>query len=107
MGDRIPQQTVCCYTQRAIDTFIAKGERWSNRVRQRAFERHELLAGKLARAVLGGRDGGNTVLLPGKLQHRLIVDPIFTPHAPGAHGRLRGRPQSSLQEREGRLRDAL
>ena len=31
----------------------------------RMFERLERYAGKLARAVLRGRDGGNTVLLPG------------------------------------------
>ena len=36
-----------------------------SRARQRAFERLELLEGKLSRAVLRGRDGGNTVLLPG------------------------------------------
>ena len=43
-----------------------------SRARQRAFERLELLEGKLSRAVLRGRDGGNTVLLPG-LRHESCV----------------------------------
>ena len=37
----------------------------TNRVLQGTFERLELLEGKLSRAVLRGRDGGNAVLLPG------------------------------------------
>jgi hypothetical protein len=37
-----------------------------NRVPQRALERLELHEGKLSRAVLRGRGGGNAALLPGE-----------------------------------------
>ena len=58
--------TTACYSTRiATGRSIATGYLWRNRVRRRAFERLELLAGKLARAVLRGRDGGNVILLPG------------------------------------------
>jgi len=36
------------------------------------FERLERYAGKLARTVLRGRDGGNTVLLPGGRENRFM-----------------------------------
>jgi hypothetical protein len=52
-------------TPPAIGNFTAKETPLLSRVTRVAFERLELLAGKLARAVLRGRDGGNAILLPG------------------------------------------
>jgi hypothetical protein len=55
---------VCCYIQRAINNFTAKGKPRCNRVLHRALERLELLEAKVSRAVLRGGDGGNTASLP-------------------------------------------
>ena len=58
------QKTGCLFTRIAIDKSTARGWKYGNRVLKRAFERLERHAGKLARAVLRGRDGGSAVLLP-------------------------------------------
>jgi hypothetical protein len=52
------------FTRIAIDKSTARDWKYGNRVLKRAFERLERHAGKLARAVLRGRDGGSAVLLP-------------------------------------------
>ena len=57
--------TASSSTLPAIGKSIANGSLWRNRVRRRALERLELLAGKPARAVLRGRGGGNVTSLPG------------------------------------------
>jgi len=52
-----------------------------NRVTHVAFERLELLEGRLSRAVLRGRDGGNAILLPGKLHLAEAVASVWIPLA--------------------------
>jgi RNA-directed DNA polymerase len=54
----------CCCIPTVTGKSIAKGWTWRSRVPTRALERLELLTGKLVRAVLRGRGGGNITLLP-------------------------------------------
>ena len=61
----ITHKTECYSIRIATTKSTAEDQRWRNRVLQRAFERLELHEGKLSRAVLRGRGGGNTALLPG------------------------------------------
>jgi len=74
------QKTECFFIPTVTSNSIAKVYTWRNRVLQRALERLELLDAKVSRAVLRGRDGGNTILLPdtGKLRSTpvsvLVVD---------------------------------
>jgi IS605 OrfB family transposase len=65
--DQTQQTTECSYIPTVINKFTAKDYLLRNRVLQRAFERLELLDAKVSRAVLRGRDGGNTTLLPDTL----------------------------------------
>jgi hypothetical protein len=58
------QKTACSFTPTVTSNYIARVYTCRNRVLQRAFERLELLDAKVSRAVLRGRDGGNTILLP-------------------------------------------
>ena len=58
------QETECFFIPPAISNDTARVDTERNRVLQRAFERLELLDAKVSRAVLRGRDGGNTILLP-------------------------------------------
>src|SRR5438874_5598075 len=64
-GVAIRQTTVCSCIPPVTDKSIAK--RWTehHRVPQGAFERLELLEGKLSRAVLRGLGGSNPARLPG------------------------------------------
>jgi hypothetical protein len=52
-----------------------------SRVTHVAFERLELLEGKLSRVVLRGRDGGNATPLPGKLHLAAVVASVWIPLA--------------------------
>src|SRR5437773_5970877 len=61
----IPQTTVFSCTPTATGRSIAKRWMWHHRVPQGAFERLELLEGKLSRAVLRGLSGSNPARLPG------------------------------------------
>jgi putative transposase len=65
--DQTQQKTECSCIPTVINKFTAKEYLLRNRVLQRAFERLELLDAKVSRAVLRGRDGGNTTLLPDTL----------------------------------------
>src|SRR2546428_10522051 len=65
MGAGIPQTTVAPCTPTATGRSIAKRWMWHYRVPQGAFERLELLEGKLSRAVLRGLSGSNLARLPG------------------------------------------
>src|ERR671936_164952 len=65
MGAGIPQTTVSSCTPTATGRSIAKRWMWHHRVPQGAFERLELLEGKLSRAVLRGLSGSNPARLPG------------------------------------------
>src|SRR5256712_7262627 len=65
MGARIPQRTVSSCTPTATGRSIANSSTWHHRVPQGAFERLELLEGKLSRAVLRGLSGSNLARLPG------------------------------------------
>src|SRR2546428_5169797 len=65
MGARIPQRTVSSCTPTATGRSIANSSTWHHRVPQGAFERLELLEGKLSRAVLRGLGGSNPARLPG------------------------------------------
>ena len=59
-----PQKTASFFIPSVINNYTAKVYTWRNRVLPRALERLELLDAKVSRAVLRGRDGGNTTLLP-------------------------------------------
>jgi hypothetical protein len=65
MGVGIPQRIVSSCTPTATGRSIAKRWMWHYRVPQGAFERLELLEGKLSRAVLRGLSGSNPARLPG------------------------------------------
>src|SRR5260221_7930775 len=65
MGERMGWPIASSCTPIAISKCIPRESRLRNRIPHRMFERLERYAGKLARAVLRGRDGGNTILLPG------------------------------------------
>src|SRR5438128_11348702 len=65
MGAGIPQTTVSSCTPTATGRSIANSRMWHHRVPQGAFERLELLEGKLSRAVLRGLSGSNPARLPG------------------------------------------
>src|SRR5205085_10580957 len=58
------QKTGCSFTPTVINKYTARVHTWRNRVPRGALERLELLDAKVSRAVLRGRDGGNTILLP-------------------------------------------
>jgi hypothetical protein len=58
------QQTECSFIPPVISKYTARVYTWRNRALQRALKRLELLDAKVSRAVLRGRDGGNTILLP-------------------------------------------
>jgi len=57
-------KTECSFTPTVTNNSIARVYTWRNRVLQRALERLELPDAKVSWAVLRGRDGGNTILLP-------------------------------------------
>src|SRR2546430_11594696 len=59
------ESTKCYSILNATINFTAKGEPSRNRVPQGALERLERHAGKLARAVLRGLEGGNALRLLG------------------------------------------
>src|SRR5438445_7134792 len=87
MGVGIPQTTVSSCTPTATDRSIAKRWMWHHRVPQGAFERLELLEGKLSRAVLRGLSGSNPARLPGigetcRVQRALIL-PTYVAAASG------------------------
>src|SRR5258708_5746134 len=65
MGERMGWPIASSCTPIAISKCIPRESRLRNRIPHRMFERLERNAGKLPRAVLRGRDGGNTILLPG------------------------------------------
>src|SRR6266404_1208469 len=65
MGAGIPQTTVSSCTPTATGRSIAKRWMWHHRVPQGAFERLDLLEGKLSRTVLRGLSGSNLARLPG------------------------------------------
>src|SRR2546428_11828660 len=65
MGAGILQTTVSSCTPTATGRSIAQRWMWHYRVPQGAFERLELLEGKLSRAVLRGLSGSNPTRLPG------------------------------------------
>src|SRR5438128_4485029 len=65
MGAGILQTTVSSCTPTATGRSIAQRWMWHYRVPQGAFERLELLEGKLSRAVLRGLSGSNLARLPG------------------------------------------
>ena len=86
------QKTECSFIPPVISKYTARVYAWRNRVLQRALKRLELLDAKVSRAVLRGRDGGNTILLPDTdakdaewiadlLQHGLLKA-SFIPSAP-------------------------
>ena len=54
----------CSFTPIVTEKSIAKVWKWQSRVLPKAFERLELLMGKLIRAVLRGRGDGNIISLP-------------------------------------------
>ena len=58
------QKTASFFIPSVISNYTARVYTWRNRVLPRALERLELLDAKVSRAVLRGRDGGNTTLLP-------------------------------------------
>jgi 5-methylcytosine-specific restriction endonuclease McrA len=58
------QKTGYSFTLPATSNYTAKVYTWRNRVPQKALERLERLDAKVSRAVLRGRGGGNTILLP-------------------------------------------
>src|SRR2546427_1819441 len=72
MGAGIPQTTVSSCTPTATGRSIAKRWMWHHRVPQGAFERLELLEGKLSRAVLRGLGGSNPARLPGAPGNRCL-----------------------------------
>jgi len=57
-------KTECSFTPTVTNNSITRVYTWRNRVLQRALERLELPDAKVSWAVLRGRDGGNTTLLP-------------------------------------------
>ncbi len=57
------QKTEYSFIPIVINKYTARIYTWRNRVPQGALERLELLDAKVSRAVLRGRDGGNTALL--------------------------------------------
>ena len=57
-------KTECSFTPTVTSNSITRVYTWRNRVLQRALERLELPDAKVSWAVLRGRDGGNTILLP-------------------------------------------
>ena len=59
------QPIASSYTPIAINKCISKDFRLRSCIRHRMFERLERSAVKVARCVLRGRGGGNTILLPG------------------------------------------
>ena len=61
---QIRQKTECSFIPPVISKYTARVYKWRNRVLQRALKRLELLDAKVSRAVLRGRDSGNTILLP-------------------------------------------
>ncbi len=58
------QKTGYSFTLPATSNYTAKVYPWRNRVPQKALEGLERLDAKVSRAVLRGRGGGNTILLP-------------------------------------------
>src|SRR5215510_1282692 len=65
MAAGMQQRTVSSCTPTATGKSIANRWMWHHRVPQGAFERLELLEGKLSRAVLRGLGGSNPARLPG------------------------------------------
>src|SRR5262244_3754153 len=74
MGAGIPQTTVSSCTPTATGRSIAKRWMWHHRVLQGAFERLELLEGKLSRAVLRGLGGSNPARLSGDWVNLVDLD---------------------------------
>jgi hypothetical protein len=68
------QRTGYSFTPTATNNYTARVYTWRNRVPQKALERLERLDAKVSRAVLRGRDGGNTTLLPDATGIALIND---------------------------------
>jgi hypothetical protein len=95
----MPQITVYSCTPTAIGRSIANSWTWHYRVPQGAFERLELLEGKLSRVVLRGLGGSNPARLPGVLgnQHPYRDLPLCRPYAGGNLSRVDSLPYDASQ----------
>jgi transposase len=111
------QKTECSFTPPVISKYTARVYTWRNRVLQRAFKRLELLDAKVSRAVLRGRDSGNTILLPDTdvrdaewiadlLQHGLLKG-SYIPPAPQRELRELTRYRVSLVQERARAVNRL
>ena len=107
------QKTECSFIPTATSNYTARVYTWRNRVLQRALEGLELLDAKVSRAVLRGRDGGNTILLPDTdikdaewiadlLQHGLLRPSFIPPSGPRTLRDLT-RSRSTLIEERSRV----
>ena len=83
---------MCSFILTAIDNYTAKVYTWRNRVplietgHKKGLSEH---MGKLIRAVLRGRNGGNTILLPDKYEQEGVIKKLYGFSAILCYSRMR------------------